>query len=363
MAGGPLRLTEDVGPGGLARERTMRDFATCSLTALLLVLTASTALAADGAVLGDSDVDGDGYTPNQGDCDDTEADTWPGATEVCFDGRDQSCSGDADDDCMYVGAEWLRIPPNAGTRSVDVDYPPDADETTAFLAVHTAIEHGDDQCDYTTSITDHGSYYRFTVHLEHCGNGWYSSPWGFEAQGVVVARTGDAGAITAFARSVQGASSGSASHGESPGLAFCAAHTSDGQGDVDHSWDCDATVSGSTLQGTVGQSDGNGATQVAARFVALSLPETGDIQVEPRPFQCNSGGSDEVDYTWSEPRDTRYAFVLTSSWQTGTNDHFSLESDCSPSGATATCDIQCYGSGQSVSGLVLFVQGDLAAAP
>jgi hypothetical protein len=344
----------------------MRDLATCSLTALLLLgLSASPALAADGTVLGDSDVDGDGYTANQGDCDDTEADTWPGATEVCFDGRDQSCSGDADDDCMYVGAEWIRLGSNAGVREFVVDYPPDADETTAFLSVHSAIEHPDDQCDYTTTIVKEASYdrYRFTVHLEHCGYGQLGNPWTFEAQAVVVARIGDAGAITAFARSVQGNSSGSASHGESPDVAFCAAHTSDGQGDIDHSWDCDATVSGSTLQGTVGQSDGNGATQVAARFVALSLPDTGDLQVVPRPFQCNSGGSDEVDHTWGESRDTRYAFVLTSNWRTGTNDHFSLESDCSPSGATATCDIHCYGSGQSVSGLVLFVQGDLAAAP
>lgn len=343
----------------------MRHLATCSLCILLLLGLSAPVRAADGTVLGDSDVDGDGYTPNQGDCDDDHADTWPGAEEICFDGRDQSCSGDPDDDCMYVGAEWIRLGPNPGVRQFVVDYPPDADETTAFLSVHSVIEAPDDQCDYTTTIAEESGSdrYRFTIHLEHCGPGILGNPWAFEAQAVVVARIGDAGAISAFTRSVQGNSSGSVNHGESPDVAFCAAHTSDGQGDVDHSWNCDATPTGSTLQGSVSQSAGNGATNVAARFVALSLPETGDLQVIQETFHCNSGGTAEVEHNWGESRDTRYAFVLPSSWQTGTNDHFSMESDCSPSGSTASCDIDCYGSSQSVSGLVLFVQGDLAAAP
>jgi hypothetical protein len=39
------------------------------------------------------DHDDDGYTENQGDCDDYDASVHPGATEICGDGIDQDCSG------------------------------------------------------------------------------------------------------------------------------------------------------------------------------------------------------------------------------------------------------------------------------
>ena len=41
----------------------------------------------------DIDNDGDGYTENQGDCDDTDASINPGAAEICGDSVDQDCSG------------------------------------------------------------------------------------------------------------------------------------------------------------------------------------------------------------------------------------------------------------------------------
>jgi hypothetical protein len=41
----------------------------------------------------DVDNDGDGYTENQGDCDDSNAAVHPGAEEVCGDGIDQDCDG------------------------------------------------------------------------------------------------------------------------------------------------------------------------------------------------------------------------------------------------------------------------------
>jgi hypothetical protein len=54
---------------------------------------------------GDVDGDGDGVTPNQGDCDDTDKTIHPGAAEVCGDGIDQDCS---DGDLVCPEADvWL----------------------------------------------------------------------------------------------------------------------------------------------------------------------------------------------------------------------------------------------------------------
>ncbi|MCH5373570.1 MAG: putative metal-binding motif-containing protein, partial [Planctomycetes bacterium] len=39
------------------------------------------------------DADGDGYTPNQGDCDDSNPNINPGEIDLCGDGVDQDCSG------------------------------------------------------------------------------------------------------------------------------------------------------------------------------------------------------------------------------------------------------------------------------
>jgi len=44
--------------------------------------------------LRNSDNDTDGYTMNEGDCDDTDDSIYPGAEEVCGDGIDQDCDGE-----------------------------------------------------------------------------------------------------------------------------------------------------------------------------------------------------------------------------------------------------------------------------
>jgi len=41
----------------------------------------------------DIDDDGDGYTENQGDCNDNDASIYPGAEDICGDGIDQDCNG------------------------------------------------------------------------------------------------------------------------------------------------------------------------------------------------------------------------------------------------------------------------------
>ncbi len=43
-----------------------------------------------------TDVDGDGYTESEGDCDDGDPGVYPGADEDCEDGVDQDCDGDID---------------------------------------------------------------------------------------------------------------------------------------------------------------------------------------------------------------------------------------------------------------------------
>lgn len=50
------------------------------------------------------DNDGDGYDVTV-DCDDADADTWPGAPEVCYDGVDQNCDALPDLDCDGDGAD------------------------------------------------------------------------------------------------------------------------------------------------------------------------------------------------------------------------------------------------------------------
>ncbi len=45
----------------------------------------------------DVDVDGDGFSPNSGDCDDNDASAFPGADETCGDGDDNDCNGAIDD--------------------------------------------------------------------------------------------------------------------------------------------------------------------------------------------------------------------------------------------------------------------------
>ncbi len=78
----------------------------------------------------DVDDDEDGFTENQGDCNDADADVYPGATEVCEDEVDNNCNGDIDEGCNS-GAPTANAGPNQeiqgnvvnldGSESFDTD--------------------------------------------------------------------------------------------------------------------------------------------------------------------------------------------------------------------------------------------------
>lgn len=55
---------------------------------------------------GGIDLDGDGFTPDQGDCDETNAAVRPSAMEVCGDGLDNDCSGSADGPDATDASPW-----------------------------------------------------------------------------------------------------------------------------------------------------------------------------------------------------------------------------------------------------------------
>ena len=77
------------------------------LISLAIVGCANNEPAGDGEVSGGTvggltvDDDGDGYTDNEGDCDDSNANTFPGAAERC-DGQDNDCDGNVDEDVQGV---------------------------------------------------------------------------------------------------------------------------------------------------------------------------------------------------------------------------------------------------------------------
>ena len=59
---------------------------------------------------GDSDIDGDGFTPNQGDCNENDSTINPGALDILGDGIDQNCDGaDGTRGGQVIGGRLLPI--------------------------------------------------------------------------------------------------------------------------------------------------------------------------------------------------------------------------------------------------------------
>ncbi len=110
----------------------------------------------DGADL--DDVDGDGFSAAVAggtDCDDTEASTYPGASESA-DGVDQDCDGDVDDGTSWYDDDGDGFTEDAG----DCD---DSDASVSPAATETA-DGVDEDCD---GVTDEG-----TVLYDDDGDGW-----------------------------------------------------------------------------------------------------------------------------------------------------------------------------------------------
>ena len=82
-----------------------------------------------GAYATDEDSDGDGYKPSDGDCDNSDADVHPGATDTWYDGVDSDCDGQDDYD---KDGDGYRDPSGAGQDcdDDDPDINPGAEDST-----------------------------------------------------------------------------------------------------------------------------------------------------------------------------------------------------------------------------------------
>ncbi|MFH1467357.1 MAG: MopE-related protein [Pseudomonadota bacterium] len=91
-----------------------------------------------------SDDDGDGYAEADGDCDDVDATTYPGAVELC-DGIDNDC----DDDIDEGGSTWY--------RDYDGDGYGDASTSTTACSMPTGYVADDTDCDDTDASVHPGA--------------------------------------------------------------------------------------------------------------------------------------------------------------------------------------------------------------
>ena len=70
------------------------------------------------------DDDGDGFSEDQGDCDDVDASVYPGAEEICGNGRDDDCDTVIDEGCSDTGDDGPRDTGHDGPRDTGESDPP-----------------------------------------------------------------------------------------------------------------------------------------------------------------------------------------------------------------------------------------------
>lgn len=110
-----------------------------------LVIVTLTA-AASGAI----DVDGDGYAPDDGDCDDGDAAVGPGAPELGWNGRDDDCDGATDEQAAAAEAAWTVIGPGAGDGiggALEIGADLDRDGADELLIGAAGLDHGSRNAD------------------------------------------------------------------------------------------------------------------------------------------------------------------------------------------------------------------------
>ena len=103
--------------------------------------------------LGQDDADGDGFTEADGDCDDSDPNTSPGAQEIWYDGIDQNCNGDNDydeDGDGYTSSSYGGMDCDESDATVN----PDAEETW-----YDGVDQNcDGWSDYDADMDGHDSY-------------------------------------------------------------------------------------------------------------------------------------------------------------------------------------------------------------
>lgn len=137
-----------------------------------VLVSAETARAHLGATLAEIDNDGDGVTEQQGDCDDTDPHTYPGAREVCGDGIDQDCQG-RDQSCIAM-LDFVNQARLSGHWCANRYYPPVEPLTWSADLADAATYHSQDMAE--NSFVGHESSNGYTFAERVAALGYTGTP-------------------------------------------------------------------------------------------------------------------------------------------------------------------------------------------